>query len=491
MKRAALLAVLTMVILVGLDLRAQDVTGPAPSQVERLAPTLHPPLPNRPADFWFVPDSRAGTSTPRSETASQKFARGARLVDRGEFAAGLPLVSVELSATPLVSYARYYRALALAGVNRLPEAIFLLEGLEAQASAGTSGYLLAVAVPLELADLEIAGQNASKAVHLLEDVSREKGLTAPEDTLLRLGRAAEAAGDRGKAIAAYRKVYYESPASQQAVDAQDLLARLDTAPLAERFTLELARAERLFNARRWAQARAGFQPLVGLASADDEELIGLRLAECDYYLDRFRAARDALRPYLEGASRKAEARFFSLTATRALGGVDTYLQQARALVDEFPDSTWAVETLNNLASHYLIADDDARADEVFRELVRRFPDNRYAERAAWRVGWWAYRNGRFAEAAQAFEAGAATFPRADTRPAWLYWSGRAHDQLGETVVANQRYRLEVADYENSYYGRLASRLLAAREEPAVDDNVTVSPASGSMPIGRASCRERV
>ena len=126
-------------------------------------------------------------------------------------------------------------------------------------------------------------------------------------------------------------------------------------------------------------------------------------------------------------------------------------------MDDFPDSTWAAETLNNLASHYVILDDDAAADGVFRELFRRFPDGRYAERAAWKIGWWAYKSGRFADAAQAFDSGAAAFPRADTRPAWLYWSGRAHDQIGETAVANERYRVEVADYENSYYGRLASK----------------------------------
>src|SRR6185436_6289055 len=139
---------------------------------------------------------------------------------------------------------------------------------------------------------------ARNAVDALEDLSKEKFLTSPEDVWLKLGRAAEAAGDRGKAIDAYRKVYYESPLSLQALDAQYLLEHLDTSSLAERFKLELARAERVFNARRWAQARAGFEPFAGLASGDDKELVALRLAECDYYLDRFRASRDALKPYL-------------------------------------------------------------------------------------------------------------------------------------------------------------------------------------------------
>ena len=93
---------------------------------------------------------------------------------------------------------------------------------------------------------------------------------------------------------------------------------------------------------------------------------------------------------------------------------------------------------------------------MFRELLRRFPQHRHAERAAWKVGWRAYRNGNFAEAADIFERAAAAFPRADNRPAWLYWSGAPRDQMDDASSANARYRLVVADYQNSYYGRLAA-----------------------------------
>ena len=485
--RPAFAAALVLFAIVALDVRAQEaeITVP-PAPPVTLLPTAHPALPARPSDFWFVPSEFPPASTARSELPTQKFARGAKLVDSGDFAAGLALIdAADVSGTPLMTYSRYYRAKALAGLNRFSDALALLDSLEAERQAGGAGYLFAEGAPMHRAELEVARQDAKEAVHILEDLASKPSLTTPEEVWLRLGRAAEADGNRDKAIDAYRKVYYEYPLSLQALDAQSLLARLDNASLADRFTLELARAERIFTARRWAQARAGFEPLAGIATGDDKELVALRLAECDYYLDRFRASRDALQPYLKGASRKAEARFFSLTATRALGDNDTYVAEARALVEEFPHSTWAAETLNNLASHYVILDDDATADDVFKELWRRFPDSRYSERAAWKVGWWAYKNGRFADAAQAFDAGAAAFPRADTRPAWLYWSGRAHDQTGETAIANERYRLELADYENSYYGRLAGKLLASRGEPAVEGTVTIAPVLGAVPVPTA------
>jgi len=451
-----------------------------------LGPTVHPAVPSRPTDFWYVPESFPRTGAGRSESPAEKFARSVRFVEAGDFAAALPvLTATDLSGTPLAAYGLYYRALALAGLNRVGEATELLDRIE-QSSPGQRGYLFDEAIPLKRADFDVARFAARNAVDALEDLSKEKFLTSPEDVWLKLGRAAEAAGDRGRAIDAYRKVYYESPLSLQALDAQTLLGRLDDATLSDRFKLELARAERIFNARRWAQARAGFAPLAGLASGDDKELIALRIAECDYYLDRFRASRDALTPFIESASRKAEARFFYLTATRGLGDHAAYVLEARALVDEFPDSSWALETLNNLASHYVIVDDDATADTVFRELVRRFPDSRYAERAYWKIGWWAYRNGSFADAAQAFDAGSSTFPRADMRPAWLYWSGRAHDQIGEATIANDRYRIELADYGNSYYGRLTAKIVDGRTVPSVSDSVTVAATSPTPPIPTAA-----
>ena len=104
----------------------------------------------------------------------------------------------------------------------------------------------------------------------------------------------------------------------------------------------------LFGARRYAEARTAFQEIQRQASGDDRELADLRVAECDFHLKRYDAARDGVRPYLERASRKAEARFFHLSALRELGQHDEYVAQTRALVADFPGDSWAEEALNNL-----------------------------------------------------------------------------------------------------------------------------------------------
>ena len=154
----------------------------------------------------------------------------------------------------------------------------------------------------------------------------------------------------------------------------------------------------------------------------------------------------------------------------------------RALVDEFPDSSWAEEALNNLGTHYILVNEDASAAEAFRELYRRFPRGPRAERAAWKFGWWGYKTGNFAETIRVFESAASAFPRSDYRPSYLYWAARAHEQLEASSQAIERYRVILVDYQNTYYGRLSDRRLEKLEKAArVSRSMVQTPDVGSVP----------
>jgi soluble lytic murein transglycosylase len=458
--------------------QALDVPRHAASMASRLSPTDHAPLPGHPSSFWLVPEAEASRNRAgrgNAETPLTRFARGVTLFRDGDYAAALPLVSAQaLASTPLADYALYYKGFTLLRLERLSEADGVFDVL---AERQPTGYL-AEGVALRRAEVAAAGKNLDEALALLERLAQEKN-TAPEAVLLQIARTAEAAGKTATATAAFRRVYFEFPFSPEAELAKLELDRLEKpgAMTPERFKLELGRAERLFGSRRYQPARDAFAAIAKTASGEDRELVALRIAESDYYLRRHRASRDALRPFLEDAKREAEARFFHLTATRALGDLETYVALARGLVADFPQDSWTEETLNNLASHYIIQNDDAEADRVFRDLYQRFPQGRHAERAAWKIGWWAYKNGDLAETVHVFEEAAAAFPRADWRPAWIYWSARAHDGLDNAEQANARYRLTATDYLNSYYGRLAARTLADRKQPPVTPSVNAGAAS--------------
>lgn len=423
---------------------------------EPLTATAHPPLPRNPFDLWLAPVTPAR----RQPAAVASFTAGARLFTQARYAEALPLVSAPLADSPLADYAQYYKGLTELRLSRPDEARRTFTALAARPLAG----YLSEAVRLRAAEVAEAQGDPRSAAALYAKVAEGRPVSAG-DVLMRLARALLASGDTAAAAQAWARVYYEYPLSDQAALAQ---AQLDDMKLWQpfdrggaRYTFELGRAERLFGAKRYAQARSGFELVAPYASGDDAEVTALRLAESDFYLKRYRATREGLEPWIARASRRAEAQFFYLSSVGEVGAGDEYVRLARELVAAFPQDSWAEETLNNLATHYIVEDEDERANAVFAEILERFPQGRRAPRAFWKVGWTAYREGRYAETVTEFERAAARFPRGDSRPAWLYWAARAHERLGHAAEAKARYALVVTDYQNSYYGRLAARQLDA------------------------------
>jgi soluble lytic murein transglycosylase len=457
-----------------------------------LTATRHAPLPSDLSQYWFVQDTPAaptGGGRPGA-AALARFAKGVRAVADQDYAAGLSLLNgLDLNATPLAGYARYYTGVALAGLSRYTDADAIFTTMLA---SPREGYLKE-AVPLRLAEVALARQDATRAETVLRALIAEN-LADPEAAILALAQVEETLTHREHALEMYRRIYYDSPLSEQAVDAQNGIERLQSSSAISADLVGRAqrRAQRLFDARRWAQARAGFEAIAKSVEGDTKDLVALRIAECDFYLDRFRIARDSLKPLLKDDELEPEARFFYLSAIGEMGDRKSFVTLAHDLVKDFPTSEWAAEALNSLALQYVVIDEDDEADLVFRELLQKFPRHRHAERAAWKAGWAAYRGRRFDDAVGIFESAAAAFPRADYRPSWLYWSARSRDQLNDTAMANERYRLVVADYRNSYYGRLAATLLTARKQsvlPSVSSAVSPSVSSPQVPPTATLIRE--
>ena len=472
-------------VLLALALAATSVSGSArvtaqdavPNAAIALTATAHPPVPVDASAVWLAPETVVSRPSP--------LARGIADLAAGRAEAALPLLSQAPSNAALVPYQQYYRALALTRLDRRDEASRAWAALVA---SSPNGYL-GEAARLRAAELDETLGDAAAAVGEYDTLSKQKTVS-PDDVLMRLARARLAAGDRRGAVETFARVYYEYPLSDFAAVAASQIDTLGAwEPLATtpvRVKLELGRAERLFAARRYAQARDAFEELEPHLRGDERELAALRLAESDHYLKRYRAARTALEPLTRSARRRAEARFFYLTATRELGTHAEYVRLAEALVAEFPGESWAEEALNNLGTHYILVDEDEAAVRTFSQLLRLFPAGRHAPRAAWKVGWNAYRKGRHDECAEIFEQAAAAFPRDNYRPSWIYWAARSRDQLGDTRIAHRLYGILIADYLNSYYGRLATRVLTSRKVEPMTLAAAVAPSNGTPAEARAA-----
>lgn len=443
---------------------ANDLRTGRESSTPDLTPTNHPPFPDA-SEMWLAPEPTSG-DVPESY---RTFMRAVELHHAGRHAEALALLEpLDLTASPLAGYADFYRGLARLGLQRTTEARATFAALRARAP---DGYLSEAAVVAE-AEAAEAGEDYASAVALYEPLAARPTVT-PDGLLLRLGRAARAAGDRPRAAEAIQRLLAEHPLSDLVPDAARELAGLTDVPpepMTRRLAGAMARGGRLFAAGRYRDARDVFTGVRSLAAGDDRVTIDLRLAACEFHLGRSVHARQLLTPHLESGPGQAEARYWDL---RILGRQRRYAdhaQHTRDLVDRFPESPWAAQALDDLATHHIVQDDDDEAVTVFREIVARYPSSRFGDRAAWKAGWWAYRAGESAEAAMYFERAAARHPRSDYRPWFLYWAGRAHERLGALATARERYALVVVDYGSSYYGRRAAERLgrpAFAAEPAV------------------------
>ena len=441
------------------------------------------------ADLWLTPaPTLAGT--PALGTAASELEVGR--ADRA-----LPSFSRSTSHPILGGYARLYQGRAELALNRYDAAIASAR----QVVAGSPGSYLGEAALWLMADAaEAAGRwsDVAQALRAITDLPQTSGSLPLAH--LRLGRASVALGDTAMARRAFSTVYYGHPLSAEAADADAELTKLKTQPVTVTATVELERAEQLFAGRRYSEARRAYDRLAGRASSEDRVLVELRQAECDFFLRRFEQARAALRDYLDAdrpPTRRAEAEYFHLSAVRGLRRDAEYLALVRAFVDANPTEPLAETALNDLATYHILADADDKAEEAFEEILQRFPAGAFADRAAWRVGWWAYRAGDYAKAASTFESASLAFPRADYRPSWLYWSSRAHEQLGRLDAALAGYKRTVSFYRNSYYGRRATQraeALQRRVKPAAAAALPPStlridpglrPSDRSVPLIRA------
>jgi len=482
----AISAALLLVAVLALHAQSRAAAGGEPVA---LLPTIHPSVPTDLSQIWLAPD-RSAVSAARTPSP---IASVIKLQAGGEYTRAFAAATQAAAQQgALAQYASYYAAAAQLRLGQAAEARRAFQAILEQRPVG----YLSEAAALGEAEADETLRDFGAAVSIYERLLKGRP-SAIEDITLRLGRALKYRGDTEKAAETFVRVYYEYALTDAAIAAGTELALLPNiemiAPKNQRYRLELGRAERLFATRQYTPARSSFEALRAVATGDDRELIQLRLAECDYYLKRQRLAREALRPFTERAARQGEALYFYALASRDLNEIGEFQRTVRKIVDEFPTQSWAEDALNSLAQYHLVHDDtEEQSDALFRELYSRYPKGSYAERAAWKAGWRAYREQRFAETVQYFERAAHDFPRSDYRPAWLYWSGRAHERLNERTLAEGRFALELTDYQNTYHGRLAqkridSQAVTRRLAAGLEEDLP-SPAAAPPPPNAAVVR---
>ncbi len=417
------------------------------------------------AELWLhpVPDARVDPA----------FNRAVAELGEGRPERALTSFGAFLGDPVLGDYARLYTGRSELALKRFGAAVATARLL---IEPRLHGALVEAAWWL-LADAAEASADWPEAVRALRALTSLPSSSRQAEAHRRLGEAALQLKDTELARSALRTAYYDHPLSADGAAAGRALATLGTP--AGTAAQDLARAERLYAGGRYAEARRMFEGVRPRVSGDERSLVDLRLAECDVHLKRYAAARAALEAYLEEpGDRRVEAEFYRLATLRELDRDAEYLAAVRAFADRHGSHPLVEVALNDLGTYYILTDDDDLAAGVFGEMFARFPLGVHADRAAWKAGWWAYRQRDFATAIRIFESAAGSLGRADYRPAWLYWAARAREHAGDRSAAFSTHRRVVTDYRNSFYGRQSLAALTRLTELGV----AVATAASDPPI---------
>ena len=221
-----------------------------------LKATIHPRFSEDPSKLWMAPTSARRTTS--------EFAAAVKLEVDGNFAKALPILSQpSLQQGTLGDYALYYQGFAEMRVGRLSDARRTFQALQAKPPIG---YLVEGAA-LREAECDEALGDQPAALDVYERLSKSK-TTAPDEVLMRLGRAARAVGNTEKAVDAFMRVLYEFPFGDLA---QIAGTELDTLPA--RAQAEEARLPKLLLEKRLGVPVNSFAYPFGLYDREVREAV--------------------------------------------------------------------------------------------------------------------------------------------------------------------------------------------------------------------------
>ncbi|HEY3102996.1 MAG TPA: tetratricopeptide repeat protein, partial [Pyrinomonadaceae bacterium] len=301
------------------------------------------------------------------------------------------------------------------------------------------------------------GQTAAVPVTL-------KPLIAKDDAsaLLLTAKAYEQTGDSTRALANYRRVYFVAPASPEATEAGTAIARLgsSTAPAtAEEAT---ARAERLFAAKRYAEAYDAYTSLfAGAPTSATSELAARRIIAAAN-ARKFTEATAALAaaPAATGEAR-AEA-MFNLAAAYARAKQWTQARStAGDLRKQFPNSLWTMRAFVQSGQRAEEAKNDVDASYFYRAAVNFFPGNSEVTPAQFYLAWQAHEARNFNESSRLLIEHVAIYAgnNTDFRGKAAYWAARDSERADKLTHARAIYQGLLARYDANWYGYLAKQRL--------------------------------
>lgn len=341
-------------------------------------------------------------------------------------------------------------------------------------------------------------QRKPEAAKVLSGILSKAGDKQRPELTLKLAQLEKDLGDYPKAVAYYRTLYVNEPASVEGLKAADDLAWLVFHGKVDRqeFTEneQMARADRLFAKGRFDLAAAAYLELLKKKPADKE--LQIKIARCRFKDRQNQKAIDMLKEVLQGDlsdKQRWEALHLSSLVYWRLDKEKDFEFCSAKIIEKAPDKLKR-KALFNLGAFYLERGQYARAEACFNRILKLAPDASQRTDVKWKIGWIKYWTKHYKDAAEAFREARAGSPGGKIDIASRYWQARALALADRQAEADALLKGIVQTCPLNYYGIEAEKQLRARkihvsQEPKSSrpfPGIKLSPAESANPNVKAA-----
>lgn len=314
-----------------------------------------------------------------------------------------------------------------------------------------------------------------------------KALAAADDpdALLLTAKSYEQTGDQLKALASYRRLFFHAPSANDA-EAVAAFARLGSTQAPANAEEATARAEKLFQAKRYADSAAAFADAFARFPDAATPQAQLRRGLAAFNARRTPDAVQALTavPASAGDTRAEALNYLAQTYARARQW-DAARSTAEELRRVFPKSEWTMRAL--VAAGQAARDAKNQTDALYfdRLAVQLFPGEPDVAGAQFDIAWSAHDAKNFAQSAQLLLEHLATYAdrNTDNRGKAGYWAARDFERTGHLAEARTLYEAMLVRYGANWYGSLSQQRLDQMKQNNV--SVPATAFAPDSPVARA------
>jgi soluble lytic murein transglycosylase len=427
------------------------------------------------------------------------FLLGRWAAEKGSPEADSLLSQAILDLPSLEEYALYFMAENAVKLGQYPQAVQTYDRLIQKYPES----VIAARAAFQKADAWAQSGDCPTAITQFQEfVTRFSGDSNAGKALLRLADCALKLGDSEKAVWALQRVWFFYADSPEAPEAQKSLQKMGTSGVsipAPSVEARYQRGRTLFDAARYDEAAVEFKALLAAGEPGNRDDVSLKLGETLIQLKQYDDANRVLEDLARRTGRPdllTSALFWMGRVAIRQGDEGRSLQMERKLADRFPTSPDRAKLLFMIGDFYEDRHQIEQALKTYHRVIAETPGDPSAEDAVWRIGWIAYKTGRYDDAIRILGDYWQQHPASLSGGQFGYWIGRSAEQIHQPAPASQAYRRVCRDYLRSFYCQQAQVRLAGLQSAASEPGMTDprpevpfdDPKAGSKPVNGNSIR---